>query len=356
MIYSQRSDGLGTRVLSAIYAQIFSEQVGVPMGLIWTPLGWPFGVRDTPLMHPNNIFELFGDLAFFRDGQGNGHGRIVLHEEPVSTELLSLYEHRYELFALSQAELAQVSSMGKGVNYDFPGPLFRFMTEDADAPAKVARIAGTINWNAHILGTVAAIDETFRLENCLSVHVRRGDIVEMLFRSDLADLIDGGMTQILQRYTPLQAYFDAVDRHRRGGIVVCTEDDGVVERFQHRYGAHRIASCSARDLSENQRAAVDLILLSKSRRIVAPVLSFFSQCAAAIGNTRIRNTAWHLKDTTTEITALVRRAESARSEQVLAVMYAAAYRISEQNDLNLASYYRGLGTTSDAALFEQAMA
>lgn len=344
MIYSQRSDGLGTRILSAIYARLLSEQVGVPMGVIWTPLGWPFLVRDTPLMHPRHLPEIFASLHLFRDAAEGAHGEIVPHEEVVSTELFSLYYNRDELSGLSRGEVAQIAMMGRGVNYDFPGPLFDFMDRDPTRKAAVSRIAATINWSPAVAAAIAEIDGRFQLGRCLSVHVRRGDILEMLFAYDLDDLASDGMTQILQRYTPLQAYFEAIDAAGpdAGGIVVCTEDDGVVERFVARYGPDRVASCAGMTLTDNQRAAVDLILLSRSRRIIAPVLSFFSQCAAEIGGTVLQNTAWHLRETTGEIDAILAASTAERVGAVRAILYRAAHRLSAQNELGLEGYYEDL--------------
>lgn len=353
MICTQRSDGLGTRVLSAVYAQLLSEQIGVPVKVIWTPLGWPDPPHSPVLMHPRHILELFDSLHLFADRTQGRYGDIVLHEEVVSTGLFSLFYHQDELFHLSRGEIAQIAWMGPGLNYDFPTPLLQFMARDPDLKEKLARIAACINWNAALPAALDALGRRWPLGECLSVHVRRGDIVGMLLHSDLAILADGLMIQILQRLTPLQAYFNAVDQHRTGGIIVCTEDRAVVDQFARRYGPERIIACVEGDLTENQRAAMDLLLLSKSRRIIAPVVSFFSQCAAAIGSTPLQNTAWRLEETTDEIKAMLEVAQSPRARDVTAIMYAAAYMIALRNDLDSTHHFKTLALGLDPVLFHR---
>lgn len=38
-VYTARGDGLGTRMLSALYARILAEHLGLPLKVIWAPLG-----------------------------------------------------------------------------------------------------------------------------------------------------------------------------------------------------------------------------------------------------------------------------------------------------------------------------
>lgn len=353
MICSQRSDGLGTRILSAVYAQVLSGHIGVPLRVFWTPLGWPDPPHSPVLMHPRHLRELFDGPHLFRDGQGEPYGEIVVHEEPVTTGLFSVFYNRDELAELSPGEVAQIARMGNGINYDFPTPLFGFMNRIPDLKGRVAEVASRINWTGTIRDALATLDRRAPLRECIAVHVRRGDILEMLRHSSLDLLADGLMIQILQRFMPLSAYFHAVDRHR-GGIVVCTEDRGVVARFAERYGPERIVACADMPLSENQRAAMDLLLLSRSQRIIAPAVSFFSQCAASIGNTPLLNTSWRLDETTDEVRQLLEDARSERTRPVLAILYAAAYLIALRNNLGPADRFRSLGLEFDAPMFERA--
>lgn len=356
MICSQRSDGLGTRILSAVYAQLLSRHIDVPLRVFWTPLGWPDPPHSPVLMHPRYVLELFASLHLFKDATNGPYADIVIHEEPVTTGLFSVFHNKDELFDLSEGEVAQIARMGNGINYDFPIPLFQFMAETTDLKAKVAQVASQINWNPTILEALAALDRWSPLSHCISVHVRRGDILDMLLHSDLNILADGLMIQILQRFMPLRAYFHAVDQHRSGSIIVCTEDQSVVAQFRGRYGTERIVSCSDLPLSENQRAAMDLLLLSRSQRIIAPVVSFFSQCAASIGNVRLENTAWHLEETTDEIRQLLEETGCDRTKPVIAIMYSAAYLIALRNHLGSAERFKTLGLDLDPETFHRVTA
>jgi hypothetical protein len=66
-IYTARGDGLGIRMLSALYARIRAQQLGLPLKAIWSPLGGASLYADHVLMHPRFLREIFADRTLFTD-------------------------------------------------------------------------------------------------------------------------------------------------------------------------------------------------------------------------------------------------------------------------------------------------
>ncbi|MGU3359093.1 hypothetical protein ACLBWX_02035 [Methylobacterium sp. M6A4_1b] len=235
--------------------------------------------------------------------------------------------------------------------YDFPGPLLGFMATEIDMGSALAAAWSTVNWSVPVRDAIANVGRRIDLPTCTAVHVRRGDILDVVNRGDLEHLVNDGMTQILQRYTPLSAFFRQIDTSMQGGdILVCTEDEEVVRRFSDRYGRARVASSVGLDLTENQRAATVLLLLSKARQIFAPAVTYFSHCAAAVSGASLTNTAWELGASIDEILAFVDRGDATRVRQISAIAYAAASRLVAAQDPSLAGRFRVQALSFDEGL------
>lgn len=303
-------------------------------------------------MHPKHILQIFDSLHLFKNKSNFKFGNIIPHENSTNTGLFSLFDSREEIFYLSKGEISQIALMGNGVNYDFPTPLLRFMTENSDEKKIIQNISSNINWNRSILSSLNQIETKFNLHTCTSVHIRRGDIIKMLLTSDLMTLAKGLMIQIIQRYTPLQAYFQAVDQQKSSLIVVCTEDFSIVEKFCQRYGRQRVISSLDLNLNENQRAVTDILLLSKSERIIAPVISYFSQCAASIGNTVLSKMTWNLEETSDEIEGILNEIGGEHTKQIASIMYASCYMICIKNNIEEKRDFKELSVRLDSRFFE----
>lgn len=350
-IYTARGDGLGTRMLSALYARILAQQVDLPLKVIWSPLGGASIYADYVLMHPRYLLEIFADRAIFTDLDPGLRGEILTSEEAAHIRLRSLYHSRDALAGLSREELLAAREEPEELLYDFPGPLIDFLSTEIDLGSALAAAWSAVNWSAPVREAIDLVGRRIDLPTCTAVHVRRGDILDVVNRGDLEHLVHDGMIQILQRYTSLKAFFRQIDTSSfSGDILVCTEDEDVVRRFGDRYGRARVASSVGLDLTENQRAATDLLLLSKARQIFAPAVSFFSHCAAAVSGARLTNMAWDLEASIEEILTFVDRSDTARLRQVSSIAYAAASRLVAGQDPDLALRFRAQAFNFDAAL------
>jgi len=350
-IYTARGDGLGTRMLSALYARILAQHLGLPVKVIWSPLGGASIYADYVLMHPRFLLEIFADRTMFTNPDSGLSGEILTSEEAAHLRLRSLYYSKTEISGLSRQELPAALDEAEELLYDFPGPLIDFMSSEIDLGSALSSAWSQVNWSAPVREAVASVGTRIDFPTCTAVHVRRGDILDVVNRGDLEHLVNDGMIQILQRYTPLRAFFRQIDTSPLSGdILVCTEDADVVQRFADRYGRARVASSIGLDLTENQRAATDLLLLSKARQIFAPSVSFFSHCAATVSGARLTNTGWDLAASLDEILGFIDRSDATRVRQVSAIAYAAASRLVAAQDPSLAGQFRTQAAHFDAGL------
>lgn len=350
-VYTARGDGLGTRMLSALYARILADHLGLPLKVIWAPLGGASLYADSGLMHPDFLLDLFADRTLFIDANPGLRGAILTRDAIADVRLRSLYHSLDQFSGLAPDELLGALGESEDLLYDFPGQLIAFMSTEIDLGSALAAAWAKVNWSAAVREAVGLIGRRIDLPTCTAVHVRRGDILDVVNRGDLEHLVNDGMVQVLQRYTPLAAFFRQIDASiQLGDILVCTEDADVVQRFGDRYGRARVASSIGLDLTENQRAATDLLLLSKARQIFAPSVSFFSHCAAAVSGARLTNTGWDLAASLDEILALVDRCDATRLRQVSAIAYAAASRLVAAQDPGRAEQFRAQASHLDAGL------
>lgn len=356
-IYTARGDGLGTRMLSALYARILAQHLGLPLKVIWSPLGGASIYADYVLMHPKFLLDIFADYSMFADPDPGLRGEILTSQEVAHIRLRSLHYSRSELSGLSRQELPATLDDCEELLYDFPGQLIHFMSTEINLGSALAAAWSRVNWSAPVREAVGAVGRRIDLPTCTAVHVRRGDILDVVNRGDLEHLVNDGMVQILQRYTPLSAFFRQIDTSiLSGDILVCTEDEDVVHRFSDRYGTARVASSVGLNLTYNQRAATDLLLLSKARQIFAPAVSFFSHCAAAVSGARLTNTALDLEASIEEILTFVDRNDTLRLRQISAVAYAAANRLVVAQEPDLALRFRAQALHFDEGLSRRVLA
>ncbi|MGU3359092.1 hypothetical protein ACLBWX_02030 [Methylobacterium sp. M6A4_1b] len=88
-IYTARGDGLGTRMLSALYARILAQHLRLPVKVIWSPLGGASLYTVYELMHPRFLHEIFADRSMFTGPDPGLRGAILTGEEATQVRLRS---------------------------------------------------------------------------------------------------------------------------------------------------------------------------------------------------------------------------------------------------------------------------
>lgn len=155
--------------------------------------------------------------------------------------------------------------------------LFRWQPEGGpaedrfDVLPEVGAILREFRLNPFVAEQVSAVEAKQELPARVGVHVRRGDVPAA-------------------RRVPASKYFEVIDQdHAEAPLFVVSDDEGVLERFRGRYG-ERVLTYEARTRERssrwaNQDAFIELLLLSKTRHILAG-FSSFSLMAATLGDVR----------------------------------------------------------------------
>lgn len=313
-VVAMRGDGLGSRLLAALHGRVLAEALGFELAVIWPKLG------GLPLHDAKTIFDpelrhelFFGDSLF--DDRGPLRGRFTApgaETVPLKDALALAPESQRDDRRTFMSRLGA----GNGVLYNHPNELFPFVHQHVEPARALRRAWDGIAWSDRVHEAVAAVARAAG-PRYLAVHVRRGDILEMLHETDLAILAASGMAQILQRYLSLETIFRKLDAMRgTEAIVVCSEDPEVQAAFAARFG-RAVSSRLGGDLSEGQRAAVDLILLSRANTIVTANQSYFGRCAATGG--RCKEVALDL-DLSAAIPEILERTHDMRPDRAAAMV------------------------------------
>jgi hypothetical protein len=326
-IYVYRGDGIGTRLLTVIYAKIFADLFGFELKFIWTQIGSPF---YDALFQPENIAEIFSGSHIFDDGNESS-GEFVTSPVPdPSVEVLRLDHEGERLAHMDRERFAEVVEAYDVIFYAQPYALLMFMTREVDIASEVRRIWKQISWNPRILDFVEETCSSKGVDGAIAVHIRRGDLVKMLIEADVEYLASRGMAMIFQRFTALKTIIEAIDEIRTDEtLVVCSDDSRVAETLSRRYGADSVySSYAATELTDDQRSVVDIMLLSRAKILLSPQMSFFSKCAAEVGDCKHLPFQPDLAAAVEELLEIADRITDARAAQVKALIYTSAAELS----------------------------
>jgi hypothetical protein len=329
-IYAGRADGLGTRLLTILYARILAELLGFDFKVVWPELGAPF-FQCYEVLHPGLKHEIFAGEHVFSGG-GSLRGDFVDLCSLKDLSLLKLTGETKELAGLDKDGFKRLAEGCGGVLYKHPSPLLKFMQHELNLNAKVKCHWRSIEWSRELLTLCDDLCDKYCVEDSIAVHVRRGDVARMLVESDMAYLSRPGMMAVIfHRYTATKTFLSEVDKARHGEkIIICSEDQGVKKRFAEKYGDENVyLSCDSFSGSENQKAFIDLMLLSKSKILIAPVLSYFSKCAAAVGHCQYKPVPWDLPSLVEELAEIVDTNGARNRQEVKALIYASAAKMSD---------------------------
>jgi hypothetical protein len=349
VIYAIRGDGLGTRLLNIIYARILAELLEFDLKVVWPGIVSPF-YKDHTVLHPELRREVFSKDYVFSDGE-RFRCDFVNFEALKGLRLLHLMEGREQLESLGKDEFKRLAGDYDGIVYNHPSAMFEFMENEIDLKVNIKKHWQTIEWNHELKLFVDVLCREYNIEQMIAVHVRRGDIVEMLVNSDIAYLSQAGVIDaIFQRYTGIQQYFQHIDKLRQQeSILICSQDRGVKQFFAGKYGYENIyLSSEWGSGTENQQAFIDLILLSRAKILVSPVMSFYSRCAAAVGTCQYRSVSWDVASLVEELIEIVKMVhDDSKRRSINAIIYANAARALYSPNPEMQSYFVGCAEASD---------
>ena len=133
-----------------------------------------------------------------------------------------------------------------------------------------ASILCEFKWHPYVNKNVLEFHQSYKIENCIGVHVRRGDVKQKQWRD---------------RYITEEQYFQSLAQYE-DSIFLATEDCKVIDRFQKEYG-NRLIRYQCRNFQRSsveaiQDSLVEMCLLSQCKKIISGPSSF-SEVAQYIG-------------------------------------------------------------------------
>ncbi|QGM44721.1 hypothetical protein [Methylocystis heyeri] len=328
-VYGYRGDGLGTRFLTIIYAKILADMIGFELKYIWQEIGSPF---YSSLFQPDKIGDIFLDMQIFSEG-GEDRGEFLT--SGLLDPSLRILRLDGDLFAdMNRESFLELVEGYDVVFYEQPFALLKFMSRETDIASEVKRIWRNIAWSARIEGFIDRTCSTRNIGNAIAIHIRRGDIIKMLVEADVEYLVDGGMVLIFQRFTAMRSVMDAIDKVRvNENILVCSDDSEVVEVLSRKFGVDSVySSYETNDLTDDQRSAIDIMLLSRAKILISPYISYFSKCAAEVGECKHIPIQLDLPSAVHELIEIADKIPDGRALHVKALVYRTAAGLSSDDE------------------------
>jgi hypothetical protein len=279
-IVGARPDGIGTRLLTILYARQFADKMGLPFYASWPDLMDPHYKNDS-LLTAESASELFIDGRLFKDKDVEW-----LHGEFTYSLQVARYPQQYASREWTKSEMTDFLSGFHMMVYDIPLPIYFAGVDKGQAANEIRRLWKQLNFSSDVIEAAEEIIGRLDMDQCVAAHVRRGDILNIMTDSDLTWFQNVGVIQVFQRYIPFQTVVDSITSKfsDRRSVLVCSEDPSIAARLQEALpGRQVITSVGAFQLGSSKAALLDQMLLSESRDIVAPFKSLFSECASTVG-------------------------------------------------------------------------
>jgi len=287
----RRGDGLGTRLMSILSARYTCEYFGCNMYVSW--------IRALCKYYPSNILNADSIVEIFEGGKIFKDIDVpLLNEEDffkLNTKRLLEIEREQGwrmngvFFSLSKKQTENLSQL-EFINWELPWSIVPYGNTVKEVSLKIKDDWKKINWNHSIINQIQKFQKQVSSKSYLVVHIRRGDIIQMLLSDDIPTL-DQHMPAIFGRFLPIKMAVEFVLDSGFKDVVVCSECHNStqifvdeVKRKNHAINFY-ITSEFTQSLSATQAAAYDLIIMSDSAKVLTSFGSTFSTCAEFAGNT-----------------------------------------------------------------------
>ena len=263
-------------------ARYFAEAAGCPISFVWPSI-------DDPLYTSQNLLkfeaasEVFRDTLVFKD-----LGHSVLSERGATDGLMVFAIHSvlHNDGMLSLEEVLRAAEGYDIILYDMP-----FVIADYESIAASSLLFKTywrkFYFTEDVLAESVRIRSRFADQRFAAIHMRRGDTKKMLAESPLEFLLHVGFRQLFQRYLPIEqaAFMVRCYLDEPLPIVVVSEDVTVARRVALLLPESKISQSSGLfPQDSNKQALLDLMLIADAEILFSPSTSFFSECAAKVGN------------------------------------------------------------------------
>ncbi len=300
VFFMRRSDRLIARLRHMFYGIRFAGQVGAPLIMVWSPLPTFSQQFDGTDYHLDHIFNI-------REHYANGGARqLVLYDSvtPFPPDLPNLEGAEFASMRPANFDRHYFLSE-RPVVYSGRYDPYQFADEQKSREqlnAEVRTIYTGLPHNTVVARILATAREKLDCEDYAILHVRRGDVGEML-RRDIPLLAAGTLDRrqlkltlghYLARTAPFSFYYPEIERCLEAGmrIVFTSDSPETLAHFTKKFGPKPFVDINkyVRARVPIQKAFLDFNMMIGAKRIISTG-STYATFAATLGDCELVNVA-----------------------------------------------------------------
>ena len=178
-------------------------------------------------------------------------------------------------------------------------PFFMQGERRQEVVSEARRMIRSIPINAQVAAVVCDIRAAIQPETRCAVHIRRGDVVEVLRRPTLrASTRRKYVKAFVTHYADLSSYASALSDIAEHSLFLCTDDQAEGERAKERLAGRDIIMLSDvvagynSALTSNQRAFVEMLLMADAKMILGTGSAFCGFASYYGGNRLVDVRQW----------------------------------------------------------------
>jgi hypothetical protein len=298
--FMKRSDRLIARLKHLLYGMRFAKQVDGQMIMAWTPLPTWFEQFDSRDYHVNLIFDIREYYA-----AGGSYDLIFFDSiTPFPAGLLSLQGPEFESMRPSRFDrqffLDGAPTVYSGVYHGFQ--FADEMKSLSQLDAEVREIYASLPLDPVVARILAAAKEKMGADKYAVLHVRKGDVGEMLKR-DLPSLASGTLdmkalrltlSHYVSRTAPFEFYYPEIEKciDEKLRILFTSDSPETLQHFTAKFGAKHFVDINRfiRARYPIQKAFLDFNMMIGGTKIISTG-STYAAFAAVLGGSKISSVA-----------------------------------------------------------------
>lgn len=292
------------------------------MTIDWPSLSDKNYSSDTPLLQREDTSDLFDMNAPVKDRSDISFVHSLPHPSQRCCKISGAIKE-FENLPIREIE-ARIDSFDF-VLYDLAEPVLFSGTDSS-----IERAIAKFNWqrlvfSPQIVDSIKSFSSAFNLSKSVAVHVRRGDLINKLINDPIDLLLQSGATEIFQRYIPVKTIVNILSKDfpDLNSCIICSESHEVVHQLEQLApGLSFVQTTAAFAQNCNQRALLDLLILSKAACIVSPFKSYFSTCAETVGDCKLINSGLDIPNLVEELSTALDALDLPDQKTRKAIVYA----------------------------------
>lgn len=325
-VVALRPDGLGTRLLTTIYARQFAEKIGATLSVAWPSLEDANYANSHQLLKEEQITEIFEGKKIFID---RDDVEIIQSSQLTGKRLMHLHGMHEQIENGTIGDVENISATFDYIVYDLPYPVTLAGSDPKADALQVKKLWNQFNFAKDVMEAFSYLSQASELDQSVAVHVRRGDVLNKITEDSLNHLKTVGATQIFQRFVPLKTVVRAVSEHFADArsLIVCSEDATMRRNLQGYFPDSRVLSANGYfSAGGNKSALLDLLILSRAKHLISPFKSYFSECASILGQCNLHNAGLDIPSLMDEITIMIDKVQPPDANIRKAIFYMFGYK------------------------------